>query len=245
MSIANAAHHSMMGGGKKPPAPGGINYVECLNNTTCLCHTGNISRQIQPLTISMWANISSIQPSLSEGRIFCLTGTSGSSTAGIDLSLIYESGIYKVRGAFIQSRSFNYTEFTYEPYITNWHHLAATFNGARVLTYIDGTLKNTVSGSLSGAITNAIFGVGCILWYGNMISGGPIGKYANLAYFGRELSASEITNLASNITYLPTDADHCYDMVIANGRIADIGTLGGWDFTTISDFQNGVYVPPQ
>ena len=228
--------------GKKPPAPVGINYVECLNNTTCLCHTPNIAQQSAPFTISVWANISSSQPSLSEGRVICLTGTYGTATRGIDLGLTKSGSDFKI-GAFIQYYDLG-SKITYTPYLDAWHNIVITQDNSSVYTYIDGVGQRTAR-STSYTMQNVKLGLGCIQWFGNMLSGGPIGKYANLAYFGRRLSASEITNLASDITHLPTDADHCYDMVIANGRIADIGTLGGWDFTTISDFQNGVYVPPQ
>lgn len=244
MSIANAAHCSMMGGGGGPPAPIGVNFVECLNNTTCLCHTDNIASQVQPYTISVWANISSSQPSLSEGRTICLTGTTGSLTSGLELGFVYASSIFKL-DPFIQGRSYGHTGFSYQPYLDTWHNIVVTFNGSQVKTYVDATIKSTVNGNQSGALTNTKLGLCCLQWFGNMISGGPIGKYANLAYWGKILTTTEISNLALDISHQPTDADHCYDMVISNGRIADIGTLGGWDFTTISDFQNGVYVPPQ
>lgn len=239
MALINL-RNALMTGKRLPP---GVPYVECLNNTTCLCHTDSIARQIQPYTISMWVNISSSQPSLGEGRIVCLTGTSGTFTVGIDAGLSYESGTYKFIGAFIQNRSFGYTKFNYQQYLDNWHNLIITYNGSEVKTYIDGAQKNSVAGRQTGALTNAKLGFGCILWNGSMISGGPMGKYANLNYWDRILSAAEIADVKSAMTYIPTDAAHRYDMNIQNERIADVGTAGGWDFTTIRDFENGVYVP--
>jgi hypothetical protein len=74
-----------------------------------------------------------------------------------------------------------------------------------------------------------------------MISGGPMGKYANISYWNRVISDDEIMRVKSNISYIPADAEHQYDMKIEDGVIIDIGNKGGWDFTTVRSFVNGVY----
>ena len=228
--------NAIMVGKRNPP---GVPYVECLNNTACLCHTDLIASQSSPWTISAWLNIASTQPSLSEGRTICLTGTTGSMTAGLELGM---DSSKKIMGAFIQQKSYNIPKWDYANSFDSWHNFVITYNGSTIKTYLDGTQKSSTSGSL-GTITSARFGIGCLQWYGSMISGGPMGKYANVNYWDRILSAAEIADVKSAITYIPTDAAHRYDMNIQNGRIADVGIDGGWDFTTIRDFENGVYVP--
>lgn len=232
-----AAHHSMMEKAK----PSGVPFVECLNNTTCLCHTDTLSHN-SDYSFSAWLNLNSSQPSLSEGRTLCFVGKRTSTALnGVEFGLTYRNSQYQAMGAFVQGSGVSPKYWSYQQYLGSWHNVVVTYTSNSCKTYIDGVLKNT-NGGARHAITDARFSVACLNWSGSIISGGPMGKYANVAFWNKILSTSEVSDVASSIMYKPTDAPHRYDMNIQNGKIADVGTVGGWDFTTIQDFDNGIYI---
>lgn len=227
---------------RNPPA--GVPYVSCLNNTSCLCYTNPITYN-SSFSFSAWMNISNSQPSLSEGRTICFVGeVSKTSPRGIEFGLTYRNSAYHAIGAFVQGSGVMPAYWSYAGYLEAWHNVVVTYTSGSCKTYVDGILKNTNGGTYYTTWSNVRFSICCLRWQNdNIISGGPIGKYANVAFWDRVLSASEIADVASGIDYIPTSASHRYVMQIQNGKIADVGTSGGWDFTTIRDFENGLLIP--
>lgn len=243
MSFRPAARQFFEASGVAPTY--GVNYVECLNNTSCLCHTDMISTFDSNYSFSVWADIAQDQPSLTEGRTVCFTGrrqTASGNTYGIELGYTKRNSTHKLLGAFVQGSGIGPNETAYTQYLGTWHNLTVTYSPGTVRTYVDGVLKNT-NGGTQYLLVNAILGLCCLNWFDNMISGGPIGRYANMAFWSKELTTSEVSAISGSITTVPDDADHRYDMQIVSGQIPDIGVVGGWDFTHVSDFQNGVYNP--
>lgn len=232
----------MAGGGAAIP----VNYVRCQNNTRCVCMTGYISSNAPPYTLSAWANIDAAQPSLSEGRMLCMTGVKGSSSTvqGLEVGYVIDNGIPKIRCGFIQSGTTSIVDVPYDG-VGTWHMITATVTTAQCNTYIDGSLIGQTGVTNYAGVTSARLGLCSLRWQRNgVISGGPIGCYANLAYWGRVLSQSEILALAQGgIAFAPVDAEHKYDMQIVDGKITDTGSAGGWDFTTITDFTGGTFAP--
>ena len=85
-------------------------------------------------------------------------------------------------------------------YLNNWHHFAATWDGAAVQVYVDGqpTLSGTFSGPLSVPTDRPLF-INRHLWGGGSGSSSRLqGAIDDLAVFGRALAASEIAALATD-----------------------------------------------
>ncbi|MBO7688825.1 MAG: hypothetical protein J6V72_20765 [Kiritimatiellae bacterium] len=244
--MGKALRHTVAAGGVGEV----IGCVRCANNTSCLCHTANIASfsAVAGYSMSVWANIEQSQPGLTEGRLLCVTGFDAdtstwpsATTRGPELGVVPSGGSIKMMGAFIQNGGPVGSQFDYAENLGTWHNLMVTYAAGDVRTYVDGTLRSTCTGSHGPLLTNARLGLCCLMWLNQqMISGGPIGRYANLAFWYRTLAASDVARVAASIDYVPKNADHRYNMSINGGVIADVGTVGGWDFTTLSGFENSV-----
>lgn len=164
---------------------------------------------------SGWTNIVEEVTALStyRGKLYAGVGTTQNADAAI-----YSYG----NNSFLQS--------TTDDFDTNWHHIAATYNGSTMRIYIDGVLDNSVAANVSMPDNTKDLIIGST--YGRQTVGTSSGHFTGLL---DEIRISDIARTSFNSTPYSTIAQTVRNSTAVFTQ--DIGSYAG--FVTDEDANGG------
>jgi hypothetical protein len=173
----------------------GLSFIKA--NSQKITATSSSSLNITgPLSISAWVKLNSL-PTASNFANIISKYDIGANAGGYDFRIFNNAGTYQIGLiTYNGTTGGSNQDYNLTPFIGQWVHLAAVYDGANSIVYVNGAEATRVANSVNPIANTKLLNIGNHgIYNGSELSRYLDGKMDEVRLYNRALSASEVSRL--------------------------------------------------